>query len=145
MVTTAVLPDGAPGVAYAATLAATGGTPPYTWSAGAGLPPGITVGATGTISGTPSAVGAYGFTVTVTDSLAWTATRDLSITVDWLTQFGLWSSATVPSFVGIAATWRLASRWPRTRASATTSCSTPSTARVGAMSARVGDVVGEAG
>jgi large repetitive protein len=63
------LPNATLGVAYTQTLVATGGLKPYTYSLTAGsLPPGLSLSATGTISGTPTAVGASSFTVTVTDT-----------------------------------------------------------------------------
>lgn len=43
------------GVSYITVVAATGGTPPYSWSA-TGLPAGLTMSATGVISGTPTAL-----------------------------------------------------------------------------------------
>ena len=57
-ITTASLPNGTAGAAYSVTLAATGGTGPYSWSIASGsLPSGLTLNsATGTISGTPRAV-----------------------------------------------------------------------------------------
>src|SRR4051794_40179031 len=48
-------------------LAATGGVPPYTWSA-TGMPPGVTVASDGTVSGTPTTADVYTPTVTVSDS-----------------------------------------------------------------------------
>src|SRR4030095_10026131 len=53
--TTSSLPEGQVNANYSATLAATGGTTPYSWSIVSGqLPPGLTViGTTGNISGTP--------------------------------------------------------------------------------------------
>jgi hypothetical protein len=66
--TASPLPNGAVGVSYAQVLAATGGTPPYTWSA-KGLPGGLTLdAASGTLSGTPTASGTQTIAVTVTDS-----------------------------------------------------------------------------
>jgi uncharacterized protein (TIGR03437 family) len=53
------LPVGQLGTAYNQTLTASGGTPPYTWSA-VGLPPGITLNAAGVLSGTPTSVGLTG-------------------------------------------------------------------------------------
>jgi hypothetical protein len=49
---------------------ANGGTPPYTWNLRSGtLPPGIGFnGQAGRVSGTPSSLGAYEFTYSVTDS-----------------------------------------------------------------------------
>jgi len=85
-VTTAVLPAASGGSSYKATLTATGGIKPYTWSITAGaLPAGLTLHpATGVISGTSKAVGTADFTVTVTDSEtpAATASAAESITVD---------------------------------------------------------------
>ena len=58
------------GTLYSATLAATGGTGPYTYSITQGsLPPGLTLNpSTGLISGTPTSAGVFTFTSTVTDS-----------------------------------------------------------------------------
>jgi putative Ig domain-containing protein len=63
------LPGGQVQAPYSATLAATGGTQPYSWSMVAGsLPPGLTLGAsTGVITGMPNVSGQYSFTVQVTD------------------------------------------------------------------------------
>jgi hypothetical protein len=67
---TTALPAGAAGTAYSATLSATGGTQPYTWSVrGGSLPPGLRLNhKTGVISGTPQRPGTRKFTITVTDS-----------------------------------------------------------------------------
>ncbi len=84
-ITTTSLSGGTVGSAYSATLAATGGTTPYTWSISTGtLPAGLTLDpATGAITGTPSASGTTDFTVTATDSSspAMTANQALSIDV----------------------------------------------------------------
>src|SRR5580704_15117675 len=55
-ISTSSLPAGQTGVAYGAVLAATGGTPPYTWSLTSGtLPAGLMLNAsTGAIAGTPT-------------------------------------------------------------------------------------------
>jgi len=69
-ITTTQLPAAQVNLPYNATLNATGGTPPYTWSivAGAGaLPPGLSLSPSGTISGT-SPGPSSGFTVQVTDA-----------------------------------------------------------------------------
>jgi eukaryotic-like serine/threonine-protein kinase len=64
------LTAGTEGVAYTATLTASGGTAPYTWSA-TGLPAGLLIDpATGTVSGIPIAAGSFPVDVTVTDSSA---------------------------------------------------------------------------
>ncbi|MGD0732538.1 MAG: Ig-like domain repeat protein [Terracidiphilus sp.] len=83
-VTTASLPDGTAGTAYAQTLTATGGVTPYTWSISNGsLPAGLSLTAgTGAISGTPTTAGPSTFTVKVTDSASNTATQILSLTIN---------------------------------------------------------------
>jgi uncharacterized protein (TIGR03437 family) len=59
-----------------------GGVPPYTFSITEGsLPAGLTF-ASGEISGTPTAVGTFGFTLTVTDSTKATDSAPVSITVN---------------------------------------------------------------
>ena len=77
------LTQGSTGVAYAVQLFFTGGHPPCTWSMGTGsLPPGLTLGATGVISGSPSLVGTFTFTVQLTDTTQLTViSQPLRITV----------------------------------------------------------------
>jgi M6 family metalloprotease-like protein len=65
-------------VSFSATCSPSGGTPPYAWSISAGaLPAGLTQ-SSGVISGTPTAAGAYSFTVRVADSLSQSATQTYS-------------------------------------------------------------------
>ena len=66
--TTSPLPAANVGQSYSQTLSATGGTSPYTWSGGQGLPAGLTLGGTGAITGTPTTAGSYSFSVVATDS-----------------------------------------------------------------------------
>jgi hypothetical protein len=84
-ITTTSLPNGNTGAAYSATLSATGGVQPYTWSISTGnLPTGLTLtSGSGQISGTPTATGTFSFTVEVQDSEhpAEQATANLSITI----------------------------------------------------------------
>ncbi len=83
-ISTSSLPGGTVGVAYSASLAASGGTPGYSWSLASGsLPGGLTLSAAGQIAGTPTTTGPYSFTVQVSDSgsPAQTATKSLSISV----------------------------------------------------------------
>jgi hypothetical protein len=62
------LPDSAFNTPFSQQFTASGGVPPYTWSAN-GLPSGLTLDAnSGIISGTPLAAGSFSFAVTVQDS-----------------------------------------------------------------------------
>jgi hypothetical protein len=82
IVTPATLPMGTVGQAYSATLVASGGAGPYTWSA-SGLPAGLSIGAsTGVISGTPVAPGPPVVVVTVFDATAAAASFDYLLSVD---------------------------------------------------------------
>jgi hypothetical protein len=84
-ITTASLPNGQMGAPYTTSLQASGGRPFYYWSVFSGnLPPGLTLNGKGEISGTPTAMGTFNFTVQVTDSTSpqqKTATRNYSITI----------------------------------------------------------------
>ena len=82
-ITSSTLPAGTVGQPYSATLAATGGTPPYSWTASGGtLPEGVSLGANGAVSGTPIAVGNFTFTANVTDAANQSSTRQLQITIN---------------------------------------------------------------
>jgi Regulator of chromosome condensation (RCC1) repeat len=63
-ITTASLPSGTAELPYSATLTATGGAGPYSWSA-TGLPTGLSLSATGVLSGVPAAPSTSSVTVTV--------------------------------------------------------------------------------
>ncbi|NYI20205.1 outer membrane autotransporter protein [Xanthomonas arboricola] len=65
----ASLPAATAGTAYTQNLSASGGTAPYTFALSAGaLPAGVTLNASGVLSGTPTASGSFNFTVSATDS-----------------------------------------------------------------------------
>lgn len=69
IIVTASLPNGVVGTAYSATLVASGGKAPYTWSIASGaLPVGLILSSSGTISGLPTVAGLVAFTVQVMDS-----------------------------------------------------------------------------
>ena len=62
------------------TLAATGGTPPYTWTA-TGLPDGLAISADGVVTGTPAAAGTSSVTVTAADSAGASGSASFSFQV----------------------------------------------------------------
>ncbi len=70
------------GASFAFGLQATGGVPPYSWSSSGGLPAGLSLGASGIISGTPKApAGDYNFVATVTDGNGVSQTANLVLTL----------------------------------------------------------------
>src|SRR5690349_3408368 len=81
-VTSSQLPGGTIGSAESATLSASGGTSPYSWSVSSGtLPTGLSLSSSGTLSGTPTVAGAFPFTVAVKDAVSGSASASLSINV----------------------------------------------------------------
>lgn len=83
-IATTTLPAGTQGSAYSATLTASGGTTPYTWSITSGsLPAGLTLAASsGWISGTPATNGNSTLAVQVIDARAQKGSVSLSLTVN---------------------------------------------------------------
>jgi hypothetical protein len=81
-ITTSLLPIGAIGLSYSATLTVTGGVAPFTWVASPLPPSGLLLdSATGIVSGIPSASGSYTITFKVTDSQQRQTEKDLIISV----------------------------------------------------------------
>lgn len=83
-ITPTSLVDGTAGFAYVpVTFTATGGafSPPFTWSA-SGLPDGLTVSPGGTLSGAPTQVGTFDFTLQLQDSLGRTVQWTYTITIN---------------------------------------------------------------
>ena len=79
-ITTTALPDAFSGAPYGAAVAAAGGVPPYAFTL-SGLPPGLTAGADGALSGSPTAAGSFSVSAAVTDSRGQRASRVLPLTV----------------------------------------------------------------
>jgi len=79
-VVAASLPAGKVGIAYAQTLAASGGLAPYTW-VGSGWPPGLTLHSDGSLTGTPTAAGLYSASVSVIDQSTPTQIVDVSLAI----------------------------------------------------------------
>ncbi|TKB27207.1 DUF4082 domain-containing protein [Desulfopila sp. IMCC35006] len=102
-ITTASLTAGTQNGSYSATLAASGGTPPYIWAIASGsLPTGLSLaGSTGVIAGIPTASGTFNFTVQASDSGGSTpVTRSLGIVVT--TQQAnttIWPGTAVPALI----------------------------------------------
>lgn len=66
---TSFLPKAFPRQPYHLQLEVQGGTPPFAWKVTAGTPPtGISLGADGVLSGTPTVIGDFRFVATITDS-----------------------------------------------------------------------------
>ena len=82
-ISTVSLPAGAVSTAYSQTLAATGGTTPYSWSVSSGtLPAGLSLSAAGVLSGTPTTEGSSSFTVRVAGANSASSTKDFSVTIN---------------------------------------------------------------
>jgi hypothetical protein len=83
-ITTESLPDGTAGAPYSATLEADSYTP-ITWSIESGsLPAGFSLdAATGVIDGSPSEVGIFDFTIYASNTAGGSASKELSITVEF--------------------------------------------------------------
>lgn len=81
-ITTKTLANATVGAAYNASLQATGGTGPYTFSVSSGsLPAWASLSAAGTLTGTPTASGSSSFSVQVVDSAATPATATQALTL----------------------------------------------------------------
>jgi hypothetical protein len=77
------LPPATAGASYSQALAATGGTPPYSWSStSGGLPAGLSFDAgTATISGVPTLLGSFTFAAQVVDNNSVTASKQFTLAV----------------------------------------------------------------
>jgi hypothetical protein len=81
-----ITPDAIPtanvGVPYSQQFGVTGGTGQFSWAQLTGLPPGLGFDSTGKLSGTPTTVGTYPFTIGVTDSVGVSDRRQYTLTVN---------------------------------------------------------------
>ena len=80
VINTALAPNGTVGTAYSATISASGGATPYTFSA-TGLPAGLSISAAGVIAGTPTVPGDATIVVTVKDSGGASVSRNFAVTM----------------------------------------------------------------
>ena len=82
VVSPATLPNPAIGVAYSQTLTASGGIAPYSFALTAGsLPTGLTLGSGGALTGTPTEVGSFNFTVATTDNFSQVGSRAYTMVI----------------------------------------------------------------
>jgi uncharacterized protein (TIGR03437 family) len=105
-ITTTTLPNGIVNTPYTATLQASSGTSPYTFSLASGstLPAGLSLNASsGVISGAPAAAGSFSIQVQVTDSAGATPAQPQTLTLNVNpSTLSITSTATLPvAFVGI--------------------------------------------
>ncbi len=98
-VTPANLPDAPLGVPYAVTLEAKGGLPPYTWTnPGGGLPAGLTLSSSGVLSGTPTGIGNFSFTLQAADAFSPTQRVSRTFTLAVTTTLSI-TTTTLPSAI----------------------------------------------
>ncbi len=82
-ITTESLPNGTAGTPYQQTLAASGGIGAYSWAVTAGaLPVGLSLTASGNVTGIPSVAGTSSFIVQVVDSTSSKAAGSFAITIN---------------------------------------------------------------
>lgn len=95
---TSPLTNGSLGLAYTNSLAASGGTAPYTWTVNSGvIPAGLSLSSNGVLSGVPSAAGISSFSVQVTDSATATVTGVFSLTISAYGALDHYSWDTMPA------------------------------------------------
>jgi hypothetical protein len=80
------LPDGARGMVYSQTMAATGGAAPYSFYVAKtallpSLPPGLSLSQNGVLSGKPTTAGVFGFTVYVRDANGCVGSLDYTLNI----------------------------------------------------------------
>ncbi len=80
LTTASPLPSGVAGTPYSTTIFAAGGTPPYTFSITGTAPAGLSISASGNLTGTSTGVGTFPFTVQVTDNRGITASKQYQVT-----------------------------------------------------------------
>lgn len=102
-ISTTVLANGYLGLPYTQSLVTENGDPPYVWSLPDGLPPpGVSLGAsTGMLTGTPTEVGTFYFTVRAMEKGGQSATRSYSLTIT-SPQLTITSDSLPPARVGTA-------------------------------------------
>ncbi len=102
-ITTSTLPSGTVKTAYSSTFASTGGSGGLTWAITSGtLPAGLTLNASGVLSGTPTAFGTFPFTISVTDAATTPNTVTANFTLNIIPQLPTITTTALPN--GISGT-----------------------------------------
>ncbi|SET40455.1 fibronectin type III domain-containing protein [Stenotrophomonas indicatrix] len=108
--TPATLASATAGSSYQQTLSSSGGAAPYSYQPVGALPPGISLSASGELSGNPTTAGSYSFDITATDSSTGTgpfsATRSYTVVVA-APQIGFALSSLPQSSTAVAYTQQL--------------------------------------
>jgi len=104
-ITTSSLPNATVGESYSATLEATGGTQPYTWSLAqaSSLPGGLSLSTNGIISGIANQEGEYSFSVQVTDNQG--ESNSIGLTIEVISSSNVVVSIIAPDNVGVGSTF----------------------------------------
>ena len=102
--TTATLTGGTIGGYTPLTFTASGGTSPYSYAPmiPGSLPAGLTLSSDGTLSGTPSAVGTFFFTVIASDTNSYTGSQAYSLMISQATQTISFLAPSAPVTYGVA-------------------------------------------
>ncbi|MGH9599930.1 MAG: putative Ig domain-containing protein, partial [Terracidiphilus sp.] len=88
----ATLTGGTVGVPYAGIVSASGGEGSYSYAISAGgLPDGVSLGADGSLAGTPATAGNFSFTITATDANDASGSQDFAVTIAKGTPILHWS------------------------------------------------------
>jgi hypothetical protein len=100
VIATNSLPNGTVGIAYSDQLTSTGGASPLVWALSNGtLPTGLSLSASGLISGTPTIIGSSTFTVQITDSATTPRTYSETLTLIVIAPMLTITTATIPNGV----------------------------------------------
>ncbi len=83
-----VLADGVSGGAYSLPFAVNGGQAPHVWSKTGSLPPGLSLSASGSLTGTPTSAGTWSFGVRVIDAVGCSVLRNYSLEIAQSMQVG---------------------------------------------------------
>ena len=100
-ITTTSLPSGLTNSNYTTSLVVTGGTPPYQWSASSGLPNGILLSSSGTLSGSATQSGVFTFTSVVTDAGGGSTFKQFQLQISGGTLSLSCSQSAGPTSVGV--------------------------------------------